>query len=155
MRKTMSILTVMLIIVLTITGCTTSWSYTFNLKTDEQIKIKLDTTNGQKLSQKDAIFTISDDKNEEISKGTFYLEEPFNQLYNTVDILDGVEIIEVGEKDNIKFIFYKVKVESTTEYNYLVKLENSKAGIVINNIISEESARGVFELLTFELNPNL
>ena len=154
MKKTISTLIIISIMILTITGCKTSKSYTFDVETNEQIKVKLDTTNGERLSQENGRFTIENDEEEAISIGMFYLEEAFNELYDTVETLDGVEVIEIGEKEKLEFIFYKAKTETTIEYNYLVKLDNAKSGVVISNITSEEAARGVFELLTFELNSN-
>ena len=153
----MRILKSLLITILTIsmfTGCQTYQSYTFNLETEEQIKVELDTTGGEKLSQEDGRFIISSNEGEEVSIGLFYLGEPFNQLYNTVDKLEGVEIIEVQDKEQPEYIFYSAESESATEYNYLVKFDGTESGVVVSNITSEESAKAAFELLDFEVNQN-
>lgn len=150
MKKIPIVFSFVLIVILS--GCQTHQAYTFNIGTGDVIKIQLNTSYGEKLMQEDGQFIISSEEGEYISIGMFLEPDVLNQLYSNVNQLDGVEIISENKNSDMEYIFYKISTETMTEWNYLMKHSHSQAGIVISNITSEGSAKGIFELLSFEVN---
>ena len=152
--KQKKMLTILMLMVLMLTGCETNLAYTFNIETGEQVKVQLDTTNGQKLKQEDGRFMVNTEEDEAMSIGVFFLPEVFNELYDGVSEMDGVTILEENKESEPAYIFYQVDTDGSMEWNYLVKIKDAEVGVVVSNVTSQESAQTVMELLTFEVNPD-
>lgn len=139
----------------TMTGCKTFRSYTFNIETGEKIKVKLNTSSGEKLKNKKGRFVIVNEADETISIGVFFLPERIDVMFKSISTAKGAEIIEEGAKDGFNYVFYKYTFEDgKVEWNYLTRQAGAKAGIVVTNSISEESAAKVLDLVEFEYNPD-
>lgn len=134
------------VILLTLTGCTTTKSYVFSVETGDQIKIELNTTDGYDLSS-DLPFTISKD-GETLSQGIFIDMSYYDAYVNAASTDSLAKIIDQGSKDEIEYIFYSY---NDSEYNYIIKVKNSNTGILLGNPNSQEEAERCFELLTFTL----
>ena len=134
---------------LVLSGCQTRMSYTFNIETGEQIKVKLNTTQGQKLLQSDGRFSVNDKNQNVQTNGIFILPDIFNEFFETIKLEQHSQILEESENDRYKYIFYKVNDES--EWIYLIQPKHCKTGIILINTTSQESAKEVFDLLEFEL----
>ncbi len=146
MKKVLLSISLMVFSILVLTGCTTNLSYTFNVDTGDNVKIELNTTDGHKMTS-ELPFKISlDDKT--LSEGTFITNDGYNQYKNAIDTDSNAKIIDSGDKGEISYIFYSY---NDKEYNYLIKIKDSKTGLLIGNSVSEESAKDVFERLTITL----
>lgn len=74
-------------------------------------------------------------------------EDGFNQYKGAVNTDEEAKVIKTGATQNgDEFIFWGYKGE---EYNYIIKIKDSKTGVLLGNPISKESAEECFNLLTF------
>jgi|GEM_PF-2001698 len=144
MKRVLSIIAMALCLCLCLTACTTSMSFTFTLDTGDNVKVKLNTTDGYKLSHENGNFHVSkDDAN--LLSGVFIIGDMYDD-YETAMSEQGT-LIESGDNYN----FYAVEGESGTEHWYLVKLPTDNTALILGGNAGEENARTAYELLTFEL----
>lgn len=134
---------ILILLVFTLTGCTSSMSFIYNVSTGDQIKVQLDTSNGYKISSKVPFEITKDDTI--LSQGTFITIDGYEQYANAIGSDSVVKIIDRGEKENIEYIFYSY---NNTEFNYIIKVLNSNTGILIGNNQSQQSAEECFKRLT-------
>lgn len=146
MKKVFMSLAIIGVMLLTLTGCTKSKSYTFTVETGDKIKIQLNTTDGYDLSS-DLPFTISKDGNT-LSQGTFITIDGYNQYIEAVNSDSNAKILESKTKDGISYTFYSY---NNSEFNYVIKVNDSNTGILLGNPNSQEEAEKCFEQLTFTL----
>lgn len=146
MKKVFISLAIVGVMLLTLTGCTKSKSYTFSVETGDKIEIKLNSTDGYDLSST-LPFTISKDGNT-LSQGTFITISSYNEYVNAAKTDSLAKVIDESSKDNIEYVFYSY---NNSEYNYVIKVKNSNTGILLGNPNSQEEAEKCFELLTFSL----
>ena len=146
MKKIFISLAIVGVMLLTLTGCTKSESYTFSVETGDKIEVKLNTTNGYDLSS-DLPFTISKDGNT-LSQGIFITISSYNEYVNAAKTDSLANVIDESSKDNIEYVFYSY---NNSEYNYVIKVKGSNTGILLGNPNSQEEAEKCFELLTFSL----
>ena len=146
MKKLIRLLSVIFILTLILTGCTTSKSFIYKVQTGDSVEVKLDTSNGYKLSS-DLPFTISKD-NTKLSQGTFITMDGYNQYIELVNNDTNSKIIDSGNKNGITYTFYAY---NNSEFNYVIKINNSNTGILLGNPNSQKEAEEIFEKLTFSL----
>lgn len=139
MKKILSLLVLVMVMVLTLTGCTTSKSFAWDVNTGDKIKIKVDTSGGYDITS-DLPFTISKD-DETLSQGTFITIDGYNQYMNAVETDSTAKVIDSGSKDGITYTFYSV---NDSEFNYIIKIDGSKTGILLGNPNSQAEAEEVF-----------
>lgn len=146
---TTSILAILLtVLMLSLTGCTTNMSLTYNVATGDNITVKLDTTNGYTIESESSQFMIKKD-DEIISSGMFITLDGYDQYIDAANNTSGVEILEKNTKNGIEYTFYSY---NNSQFNYIVKIKNSNTGVLIGNAQSKESAEECFKLLTFKKN---
>lgn len=143
MKKVLYSLIFLAIILLTVTGCTTSKAYTWNVSTGDKIKIKLDTTGGYDITSKMPFAISKDDKT--LSQGTFITIDGYNQYMNAIKTDSAANVIDSGTKDGITYTFYSV---NNTEFNYIIKVNDSNTGIILGNPNSQSEAEDIFNRLT-------
>lgn len=146
MKKVFMSLAIVGVMLLSLTGCTKSKSYTFTVETGDKVKVQLNTTDGYDLSS-DLPFTISKDGNT-LSQGTFITTDGYNQYIDVVNSDSNARILDSGTKDGISYTFYSY---NDSEFNYVIKIDGSNTGILLGNPNSQEGAKKCFELLTFTL----
>ncbi len=131
-----------------LTGCKghTSKSYTYNVDTGDKIKVEMDTTGGYNMTSSLPIEFSKDD--EVISQGTFGKENAYDLYYDEVKNENDVTIIEEKSKGNIDYFFYEY---DNSEYNYIIKIKDSKTCFILGNNVSKESAQEIFEKLEFKV----
>lgn len=147
MKKTVSLTALAILLILlifTLTGCTTTMSFTYNVSTGDKIKVQLDTSDGYKISS-ELPFKISKD-DDILSQGTFLTADGYNQYIETISSSNTSKIIDSGTKDGIEYTFYSY---NSTEFNYIIKITGSNTGILIGNEKSQASAEECFRRLTF------
>lgn len=152
MNKNIKKLCLLLIMVLMITGCKfhSSKSYVFKVATGDNVKVTLDTSDGYDLIQSDSKFTITKD-DEELSQGFFVYENAYKQYIDNIYSQDGITILNEDQKDNLDYVFYQTDGKAGIERNYIIWIKYSNTGIVLASLENEDTARKVFELLTFEV----
>lgn len=146
MKKLIRVLSVIFILTLILTGCTTYKSFIYKVQTGDSVEVKLDTSNGYNLSS-DLPFTISKD-NTKLSQGTFITMDGYNQYIELVNNDTNSKIIDSGNKNGITYTFYTY---NNSEFNYVIKINNSNTGILLGNPNSQKEAKEIFERLTFSL----
>ena len=127
-----------------LTGCTSSISYTYKVTTGDTIQIKLNNSDGYDITSEVPFKITKADTT--ISQGTFITLDGYEQYIATVNSTSTSKVIDKGSKNGIEYTFYSYNGQ---EFNYIIKVEGSKTGILIGNAISEESAKECFERLTF------
>lgn len=131
---------------LLLVGCTTTKSTTYSVETGDSIKITLDTSDGYDIDTKNP-FTISKDE-ETISSGTFITLDTYEQYLDAVAGDASATVIDENSKNGVDYLFYRYDGDNT-EYNYIIKVHDSNTGLLLGNIISQESAEKCFGHLAF------
>lgn len=132
------------VMLLTLTGCTTSKSYTFNVENGDAIKVTLNTTDGYNITS-DIPFKILKDENT-LSQGIFIKGSYYDQYVEAATAQGN--IIKKESNDNIEYVFYSYE---NLEYNYIIKIKNSDTALLLANPNSQEEAEKCFELLSFSV----
>lgn len=129
-------------------GCSTnsSKSYTYTVDNGDKIKITLDTSDDYDISS-DLPFTISCGE-EMLSQGSFILGEAYEQYVSVVETDEKAELLDFGTKDGHEYIFW---CYNGSEYNYAILINDSSTGIIIGNLVSEESAQECFNRLIINI----
>jgi len=144
MKKSIVFVVGVVLISIMIIGCSTNSSktYTFTVDNGDKIKITLDTSDDYDISS-DLPFSIS--CNEEIlSRGSFIFGEAYEQYVSVVETDEKAELLDCGTKGGNEYIFW---CYNDSEYNYAILVNNSNTGIIIGNLVSEESAKECFDRL--------
>lgn len=133
-------------LMISLSGCNTksTKAYTFNVDNGDKIKITLDTTGEYDLAS-NLPFAVSMNGTTQ-SQGTFIEADSYQQYLDVVNSDAKAELIDQGERDDVKYIFW---CYNSSEYNYAVLINDSKTGVIIGNIVSEESAKECFDRLKF------
>lgn len=147
-KKIIMLFVLVLAIVLILTGCEkkSNKSYTFNVETGDQIEIKMNTTEGYNLTSKLPIEFSKDD--ELISQGAFAQEYAYDEYYKLVKNDSDATIIEEKSNSNIEYFFYEY---DDSEYNYIIKIKDSKTCFILGSNKSKKSAQEIFERLEFKV----
>ena len=145
MKKILALVLTVVLLVCLFVGCSTNSSktYTFTVDNGDKIKISLNTTDNYDISS-DVPFTISCD-GKTLGQGSFVLAESYQQFISVVNTDENAKLIDSGIEDGNEYIFW---CYNGSEYNYAVLIKESNTGIVIGNLISEESAKECFNRLT-------
>lgn len=150
-KKMLCLLTSVLMAATILSGCAVTkseMSYTYNVETGDSIKITLNKMNGYSMNS-EIPFTVVKGE-DDVMTGTFITEEGYDYYHELINSdADDVEIIKTGEKDSNVYTFYRVDSESGTEYDYLVKVNDSATGVLMGSLTSEEDASACFDALTF------
>ena len=146
MKKRILVVIMVVGAALGLTGCNTSFAYTYNVDTGDAVRIELNTTDGYSISS-ETPFEISKD-GEVLSTGTFIYEEYYDAYVEAAETDENAEILDKGNENGIKYVFWNYDDE---EYNYVILIKGSDTGILLGNNISEESAKEVFERLEITL----
>ena len=109
MKTGVLMLAVAMMLTLGACSASSSKSYTFNVETGDTIKVKLDTSNGLSLSQKDGQFTVKKDE-ENILQGMFIHETGYNS-YLAIKGQQGMRVLEDTEKDGNTYYMYEIEGE--------------------------------------------
>ncbi|KPI53231.1 hypothetical protein KW95_03435 [Clostridioides difficile] len=150
LHKKIQLLFLMLLFTIMLTSCSGSaMSYTFEVETGDKIKVKLDTSDGYSLTQKDGKFTVKKD-DEEVLQGIFTTKEGYEK-YQSIKTAKGVKVLEDKEKDENKYFFYEFEGKAGTENNFVLWVKDSNTGVVIGSLSGEEEAKSAFERLSVTL----
>lgn len=129
-----------------LTGCSTYKAYTYNVETGDSVSVKLITSNNYDISS-GIPFSITQNGNVKCN-GTFITLDGYNQYLNVVNNDPSSNIIENNSKDNLKYLFYSY---NNSEWNYIIKINNSNTGILLGSNVSTDSAKDCFDRLEFNV----
>lgn len=126
----------------------TSMRYTFNITNGDKVDIRLDTTDGHKISQEDGIFTIKkDDKT--LLKGFFMGQADYEKFRDQALNMDGVTIKEDHPKDEEPYI----RINSDfgeDKVSFIKKVKDTNTFVGITSPLSDDEAVKAFSYLSFE-----
>lgn len=131
------------------TGCNdnSTKAYTFSVDNGDSIKVFLNTMDNYDISS-ELPFAIT--CNGELqSQGTFIQGDAFEQYKSVVENDENAELIDSGEKDGNEYIFW---CYNGSEYNFAILIADSNTGVVLGNVVSEESAKECFDRLTIAVS---
>ena len=137
-----SVALLLVVIVLLITKCTKTISYTYNVETGDKIKITFTTGNGYKISDSSPFEITKNGKT--LTQGIFISEDGYEQYIATIPTDEKAKVIETKKKGDIEYTFYSY---DNSEWNYVIKVNDSKTGLLLGNAESEKSARECFDRL--------
>jgi len=132
------------------TGCSnSSKAFTFNVETGDEIKVKLDTTDGKyDLVPEGSRFSIMDNDNEIIAQGIFILPEYYDSY-----VAAAVEYEHItGEKDGNTYILYQYVDDTHTENNYVIDIVDADTAVIIASVADKTIVQEIFELLTISVD---
>lgn len=145
MKKMLAALVALVCVLTVLAGCTTSssMSYTYSVDNGDSVKVTLDTSDKYRISSK-LPFTITCD-GETLTQGTFIQGEAYSEYINAVERDEKAYVLDSGTKDGNEYEFW---VYDNSEYNYVIRIGGSNTGVLLGNIVSQESAQECFNRLT-------
>lgn len=148
MKKVKKLLFISLIFVISLilTGCTKTLSFTYKVETGDTVKIQLETDKDYKLSSKLPFKVTKDD--ETLSTGTFLTLDGYETYKKATKTQNNVEIFEENSKGDITYTFFSINDE---QFIYLIKINDSKTGLFLENTNSKDEAQEVFKMLTITI----
>ncbi len=151
MKKFAALVLSGVLVMIVLTGCSTSMSYTYEVGTGDNVEVKLDTSEGLKLENEDDGFCVTED-DETVLQGIFIDEDTYDMYRNAVENTDEAEIIEDDSEDGLTWIFYELDGNAGTESNYIVWIDGSDTGILMGGLEGSSAAKKAFNSLTFTVD---
>lgn len=132
---------------ISLVGCQTSTSESLTYDVlNEQVKVKLNTSDGYKLVNTGSQFEITDKNGNVISTGMF-ADEVTYEYYKDIVCADpqgyGMEEKKINGSDCLYF-------SVNGEYNHLVDIADSDVYVIIGSIANENDSKTAMSRLTFE-----
>lgn len=137
------ILSVFLLTLLSGCSASSSKAFTFSVDTGDSVQVRLDTSDGYDLSS-DVPFVISHE-GKPLSQGAFMPRESYEQFVGAIESDENAVLLDSGTKDGNDYIFWSY---NDSEFDYAILIDGSNTGIVLGNIVSQESAVECFNRLT-------
>jgi len=150
MKKNISALLIVLCLIFALSSCgdaKTHKSFTFTVDTGDKISIELITTGGYDISS-NLPFEISQNDTT-LSQGIFIEAKQYESYVEAVNSDDSAKVIETSTKDSNQYVFWSY---NDSEFNIVILVSDSNTGILLGNVVSEESARECFNRLTISLD---
>ena len=81
-----------------------------------------------------------------LSQGTFITLDGYDDYVDRVNNDTNSTILDSGSMNGVTYTFYSY---NDTEFNYIIKIDNSNTALLLGNPNSQNEAQTIFELLTF------
>lgn len=133
------------LVILTLTGCKTSLSYTYSVETGDKVEVKLNTSDGLKMTMGPP-FVIKDKDGTELVRGFFAEKSKYDQFEKASKTDPASTRMDDGTKDGNPYFAWDIKDK---EYNYAVLLKGEKTAIILQGLKSRAESERVFNNLTF------
>ena len=147
----LGVVVMFLLSMLLLTGCETRYSKSlkFKVTTGDNITVRVDSHEKWDIGN-EAPFDIT--KNgEKVSTGKLITKIEYDSFANTIKKSSLIKTLDEGSRHGTEYIFYELVNSKTNErqYNYIIMINGSKTGVLLENNISQESAEECFKVLTF------
>ena len=143
MKKTKALFALLMTVVC-LAGCTSYMSYTFKVSTGDEIKVKLDVSDGYELSQEDGQFYVEEDGDLMLT-GIFTTEEYWDYYTENIPVAEGCEVIKeddlCGGNDGLVYT-----VEDET--NAILHVDGSDTYVMLGSIADSDDVLNVIASLT-------
>lgn len=140
-RNVLMLAAVICLAAVLLTACTTSMSYTFSVETGDQVEVKLNTSDGLKMTQSDGQFSVLDADGQHLLDGGFVTAEGMD-YYRSAMYTEGAEVL-LDTDEEILWTY-------DGEYNRLVMV-NDRTGVLIGSLMDPETAENAYQQLTITL----
>lgn len=151
LKKGFGIAVCMMLTTLTLSGCSTSMSYVYEVETGDDVEVKLDTGEGLLLNDEGGSFSVTED-DDTILQGSFVDEdayEAYKSLYETAD--NVVEVIEEDSANGISWILYYVDGRAGMECDFIIWIDGSDTGVIMASLEEPDVAKEAFDSLSFSV----
>ncbi len=138
-----------LVMLLCVSACHTSKSFTFQIENGEQIKITLDTTDSYDLVQEDGTFAVEKD-GDYLLQGYFLSEDGYRQKEELILSVDFIDMKRMVPDEDPMMYVYQHEGKAGSEVDYLFRVEGAETGVIVGSLMSFEEAETAFSLLAFE-----
>ena len=142
-RNFIKLVLVLVSVLVLLTACRSSMSYTYKVETGDAITIKLDTSDGHGMTYSSP-YEFSKD-NVVVSQGMFITMDTYAQYENAVKNNSLNEVLETGSDNGVEYILYCYNNE---QYTYLMKIEGSKTGFLLASA-TKDDAKETFSKVEF------
>lgn len=151
-RKLVTGTAVVLSSVMALTGCASSFSYTYNVETGDAVKVELDTSNGLKLkNDKDnSHFKVLSKDGEELCDGGFDYEDKMEQQGEYIASYEGAEGLNVYSNTDDLLYYDFTDENGTVQLERLIKVSDNTC-VIITSTADREDAETAFDALTIGL----
>jgi len=144
--KKISLILILILSIFILSGCSTRKAFTYNVETGDRVKVDLNTSGGYDITSKLPFEIKYNDETQ--CQGTFITLDGYQQYLNVVNNDGSSKIIESNSIDNISYTFYNY---NDTEWNYIIKINNSNTGVLLGSNVSINSAKNCFERLSLSI----
>ena len=151
MKKVLMTMAALLLVLAVCSGCETSSSksFTFDVDTDDSIKIEMDTSGGEYDITSAVPFEITK-SDEVVTEGQFLFEEAYTEYVEAVNIDTEATILDSGVTANgNEYVFWTFAEQ---EFNYVIMVDESQTALLLANDVSRESAEECFQRLTISVD---
>ncbi len=131
-------------------GCSfhSNMAYTFDVETGDSIKVKMDTSNGWKLTTENGAFYVKDENKETILYGIFIDQEDYDMYMSSLLVAPNVTVLEESEANGYEYTMCEIENAELTEIDYVGWIADSNTGVIIASIQSREVTEEAFERIT-------
>ncbi|MEE0955221.1 MAG: hypothetical protein U0L49_05315 [Eubacterium sp.] len=138
--------------VLVLTGCTSYFSYSYNLDTGDSVEVKLDTSNGLKLKNADNGFKVLSKDGEELVEGSFDTYEKMQGQGEYIAEAEaaGAEGLNDVYSNTDDLLYYSYDENGTTILQQLIKVSD-KTCVIYYSEADKDDAEEAFDALTVGL----
>ena len=147
----LGVVVMFLLSMLLLTGCETTYSKSlkFKVTTGDNITVRVDSHEKWDIGS-EVPFDITKD-GEKVSTGKFITYKEYDSYANTIKKSSLIKTLDEGSRHGTEYIFYEFINSKTNErqFNYIIMINGSKTGVLLENNISQESAEECFKVLTF------
>lgn len=138
-----------LTLLLGLTACHSSKSFTFQIDNGEQVKVTLNTTDGYDLTQEDGTFAVEED-GKTILYGRFLKPEGFALYQEEMSKQKNAKLVTLEPADSPTLCIYTFDGSAGPEVDYLMKLDGGETVVYLYTTKTAAEAEKLVELLTFE-----
>lgn len=141
------LVSIVLLGILIISGCSSSITYDFNVDTGDVVKIKCLGSDNHSITPS-VPFNIT--KNgEKVSEGIFISSEFYEVYVESAKNDADSTVFDEGVINGNKYVAWNY---GNVEWNYVIMIGESNTAILLGNITSQESAIEAFKSLEISLN---
>lgn len=129
-------------------GCGKNKSLTIKADTGDVIDVSIDKSGGYSLEESgDSSFLINR-KGKQLCTGSFVTAEYYADYADSLNDDENIEVLSTGHNDYYKYVFYRCD----DKYDYIVLINDSDTGVLIENTTSQLDAQKCFRRLELKVN---